>query len=829
MPDRPDVLIAEQFRIHRDPARVFEHRTRLVDSIVEAAVDSSLTKQLNKNFVVAAVGGYGRGELFPYSDVDLLLLFENESDFADIKSPLSEFLRILWDSGLRVSHSVRSLAECCRLNEQNVELHISLLDLRFLCGQQDLFRNLQHRLPEFYQRYAEAITRRMGQLVRNRHSKFNDTVYHLEPSIKECPGGIRDIHLLRWLSQLTPRNEAIRDSFSELESAKKFLFTLRCFLHFQGRRDHNLLTFELQDEVAKVLPEQPIDPAEWMRTYFKYARRIYQASLRALEQTEAQDSSLLVQFRDWRTRLSTPEFTVSRDRVFLRNPASTVQQAGSVLELFTFVARHGIPLSWDAQRRLRTNRNTIEQSLRDHPPTWSGWHELLSQPNAALALTAMQETGFLVAAIPEWQSIDSLVVRDFYHRYTVDEHTLVAMGVVDGLAAEKANSPRRIRQLLQEDDDPAVLRLALLLHDLGKGTKPGDHVQGSLDAASQIMTRLGVPDDTQQTVLFLVEHHLDLSLIMNGRDLDDPATARYLTSRVDAQDRLRRLAILTYADISAVNPTAMTPWRLEQLWRVYAMGSEQLTRELATDRIQHALASVSGASVSPELAQFLEGFPTRYLRTHTLEEIEHHFALEQRSHREGVAVELTRRADAYLVAVVAQDRAGLFSLVCGALASFGMNIVKAEAFGNSLGSALELMRFTDPMRTLELNPGEIDRLQHTIEQTVKGNIPVADLLKRRRALSRPSRGARILPAVNFNKEASDFSTLIDFVGEDRPGLLYDLTSALNNAGCNIEVVMIDTEAHKAIDVFYVTHNGQKLDEPLQERLRSDLIRAAVPS
>jgi [protein-PII] uridylyltransferase len=440
----------------------------------------------------------------------------------------------------------------------------------------------------------------------------------------------------------------------------------------------------------------------------------------------------------------------------------------------------------------------------------------------------MQEAGVLSAATPEWHSIDSLVVRDFYHRYTVDEHTLVAIDFIDGLLSTNDAALSRFRDLLSEEEEPAVLRFALLLHDIGKGTHPGDHVRGSLDTAGSVMRRLAVPETTREKIHLLIEHHLILSLLMNGRDLDDPATARFLTSKIGTQEDLRRLTLLTYADISAVNPTAMSPWRLEQLWRVYSTGKQQLTRELSENRI-HATAHVlEDAPVSPELSEFLEGLPTRYLRTHTLPQIEHHLVLDQKRKRAGVAIEITPDSGAYLMTILATDQPGLFAGICGALASFGMNIVKAEAASNASGCVLDFIRFTDPMRTLELNPSELNRLQWTVECVIKGSLIVSDLLKRRRAAPRPSSVARILPVVRFTNEASDLATLIDFTAEDRPGLLYDLASAISTAGCNIELVMIDTEAHKALDVFYVTQNGQKLDDSTQARLSDELTCVAMP-
>ncbi len=825
-PDRPVDIpeIRTDFEIYRDPFRLFHQRTHFVDETVKKAVDSYLLPKLAGPFAVVAVGGYGRRELFPYSDIDLLIVFESETLLAEAKEPLSEFCRVVWDAKLHLSHSVRTVAECCRLQEGNTELHVSLLDLRFLCGSEQIFGDLSEGLSAFYRRSGDALMLRLAELARSRHTKYNGTAYHLEPNIKECPGGIRDIHLIHWLSKLSPRNDAVLQSVFELEEAKTFLYALRCFLHFRAGRDNNLLTFELQDEGSAFLPEHAADPSQWMRIYYGHARRIFQHSLHALESIETQQPSLLGQFRSWRSRLSTPEFTISRDRIFLRNPSGTLASAESVLGIFSFVARHNIALSWDAQRRIRAHAGEIARLFRTKPPDWPVWRELYSQPHAALALHQMQETGVLAAAIPEWEHIDSLVVRDFYHRYTVDEHTFVAVGIIDCLLAEKAEPASRFQRLLLEDDDPAVLRLALLLHDFGKGTRPGDHVQGSLETGRIIMGRLGVPPEKQQTIRFLIENHLHLSLIMNGRDIEDPATARFLTSCVGTQERLRKLTLLTYADISAVNPTAMTPWRLEQLWRVYLMGLEQLTRELITDRIHSADQSLLDAA--PVLSQFLEGFPTRYLRTHTPEQVEHHFDLFRKAQKDGVAVEIESNVDAHLLTVIASDVPGLFAALCGALASFGMNIVKAEAFSNNGGRALDTFRFADPMHTLSLNPDEANRLAWTVECVVRGSIDVSDLLKRRRALPRPSRGARIAPVVRFNNDASDTATLIDFSGEDRPGLLHQLASTLSKARCNINLVMIDTEAHKAVDVFYVTSDGHKLNETAQVRLEAELIQAA---
>jgi [protein-PII] uridylyltransferase len=445
-----------------------------------------------------------------------------------------------------------------------------------------------------------------------------------------------------------------------------------------------------------------------------------------------------------------------------------------------------------------------------------------------MALRQMQETGLLTAAIPHWNSVECLVVRDFYHRYTVDEHSIVAVEVIDELSL-KEDASGRFHNLLLEEEDLATLRLALVLHDIGKGTMPGEHVKGSMKSAVDVYERLSVPQANREVIDFLILHHLDLSSVMTGRDLDDPATGRFLSSQIPTQEDLRRLALLTYADISAVNPTAMTPWRLEQLWRVYSTGLEQLTRELITNRIDGAnQAAEFAAGASPEIAKFLQGFPTRYLRTHTPAQVKRHFELDQKRQHDGVAVSITQDSGAFLLTVLASDQTGLFAKLCGALASRGMNILKAEASSNSHGCILDLIRFSDPMHNLELNPDEVRRLEWTVECVLRGSLNVADLIKQRRRQPRPSSGSKIMPSVHFNNDASDECTLIDFVGEDRPGLLYDLTSVISKAGCNIELVLVDTEAHKAIDVFYITQAGQKLDELLSDKLAEEMKQVAMP-
>ena len=791
--------IRNDFLASGDAARALAERTAWVDRLVLQTACERLLTEAPGGVAVLAVGGYGRRQLFPHSDVDLLLLFQDERLMESSRAAISQLIQDLWDAGLRVSHSVRTPQECAEVHERNIELNVSLLDQRYLGGDRRLYAELAERLPRFLRSQRETLTRNLARLTRERHENFHHTYYHLEPNVKDAPGGLRDLQLLCWL-------ERIRHGAAELPEdlvrAEQFLWRLRCLLHCRAGRDNNSLTFDAQESAAEFWGSD--DPAAWMRDYFRHARAVYTGASRALEAVEGQNSNLLAQFRDWRTRLSNAEFSVSRDRVHLREPHRLETDPDAALRLFQFVARHGLRLSADT-----------EQRVTRYPPREAAWPqlaELLSLPHAPLALRTMHETGVLRVLFPEMEFIECLVIRDFYHRYTVDEHTLVAIQNVCALRQTDDPAKKGYADLLSEIGSPAEIVFALLFHDAGKGVNGQGPVDASVELVEGAMARIRMPQAARATVRFLIAQHLVLSAAMTSRDLSDPATAQDLAHRIETVERLKALTLVTHADISAVNPTAMTPWRAEQLWRLYLLVYNELTRELDAERIGQPPAAET------ERGAFLAGFPTRYLRTHSEEEMEEDLALEEKSRRRGVAVELKKLDSAYRLTLVASDRPFLFASVAGTLSAFGLNILKAEAFGNRRGAVLDTFTFADPGRTLELNPSEVDRLRTTLERVVLGKADVKQLLQNRPKPSPPSKRARIEATVAVDGEASQTATLIHVVAEDRPGLLYELAAAISSQAGNIEVVLIDTQAHKAVDVFYVTKGGSKLGPGDQEQI-----------
>jgi [protein-PII] uridylyltransferase len=431
----------------------------------------------------------------------------------------------------------------------------------------------------------------------------------------------------------------------------------------------------------------------------------------------------------------------------------------------------------------------------------------------------------LEAIFPELRDMEALVIRDFYHRYTVDEHTLVAITAVLNLRTMKADP---FAELAAETQDLDLLALALLFHDVGKGTPEESHVEVSVRIAEPALRRVGISERAWDIVKFLIAAHLELSAAMSGRDLSDHAIVREIAAKVGTVERLRLLTLLTWADISAVNPIAMTPWRRQLLWKLYMLLNGELTRELST---RMAPPETQG---SPEMRAFLEGLPPRYLRIHSPAEMQEHLRLDAEARGKdgetpgkGVAVSLVR-SEVWTLNVVATDRPFLFASAAAAISSFGFNILRAEAFSNARGQVIDTFAFADEQRTLDLNPGEVPGVVKTVIKAVRGEISMEHLLQRR---PRVKPDARVLAGarVAFNNNASPTSTLIELLTQDRPGLLCDIATVISNSGGNIEVVLVDTEAKKAIDVFYVTRGGAKLTDAEAGGLVEALRKVAMPA
>ncbi len=830
-----------------DGLAVVAKRTLAVDEIVKGRFEQAFEGSAS-GVAAAAVGGYGRRQLFPYSDVDLLLLVKGNGKATQNKERIARLLTELWDSQLRVSQSVRTPSDCINLTPDNTELHVSLLDTRFLCGDEDFFREFAAtKLPKFYLREQKALVRELVDSARKRWRAFGNTIYHLEPNVKEGPGGLRDFQLACWLTQLenlSPSKIPSSQEFLPLDhdrradEAIRFLFALRCYLHYFNGRDKNHLTFDLQETVAhegsgKAFAETQ-SVSDWMREFFRNIRVIDRLAARTVDEQAVSQNSLFQIFRGRKSKISNRHFTVSNGKIFWRGAQQLEALPELGLEIFAFMARHGLPLAAKTERRIEAQLPAVRKYLDSHRSHWPTVRELLLAPHAYAALRAMRETGVLFELLPAFKLVDCLVIRDFYHRYTVDEHILVTIRVLKNLKTNGDRRDSRFARLLEEIDRPELVYFALLFHDLGKGIEGRNHSEVGVELAEEAMARIGLTDRSdRETIFYLIREHLAMSAVMTKRDINETETLEEFKDQVGTIERLKMLTVLTFADTSSVNPRAMSTWRKDLLWQLYLGTHHIFTRDLEDKRIEPdreelLLGLANDPGEGQELRAFLKGFPYRYLRTHTPEQIYAHYALSRELTPQGAIIDIQNVHGHYKIVVMAWDRPFLFASLCGALSGFGLNIEKAEAFANDGGVVLDTFRVSvsENIGGSDLQEGELAQLKKNLRRVADGRADAEELLQQRRTLG-GRRRVFIEPQVSYDNETSARATIFNVTAADRTGLLFDLAGRFSQHECDIDVVLIDTRGHRARDVFYVRGPGGKLTESNCEVLREELQAACL--
>jgi [protein-PII] uridylyltransferase len=820
------VAAARQGRAGRD---VQARYTTQIDGIVQQLAEHA-REHTGAALVVCALGGYGRRSLSLHSDIDLLLLFEEAITPAEERF-INAILQPLWDLGLTIGHHVRELDEFDEPDTGNPEFLIALLDARLIAGDERLFQRLAQWTHATIETSGRVILESLLQLVDERYNSFNGTLYQLEPDIKNAPGGLRDITAARHIRLLQP---AAFDAESEraarqLLDAEDFLLRVRSVLHVETGRDVNMLNHDLQEKVADVFGtagrqvQQRVEAL--MGQYFLHARaasRALERARRAVRPAPARTS----------TRHVGRHFEITAEGVRFLDLTRAAARPSLWLELFRLALSNGCAVSEQAL-------NCIEQNVERFSPddflaTEADRQLVLSmlypRPGLYARLSEMHDCGLLNRVFPEFARVHCRVIRDFHHKYTVDEHSLLAIRNVESLWNPATSSHQRFGSILQEVHAPELLTLALLFHDVGKW-RDAEHVQESVRLSQTALDRLELPPQSRQTVEFLIRNHLQMSRVAFRRDLDDPHVIKHYGDLVGSEERLKMLTLLTFADVGAVSAETLTPWKEELLWRLYVHAYNRLTLGYADELLQKDPAGLAVVVAGrpddiseEELSRFLKGLPRRYLTLFGLTSIYRHVRLARGIHRDEVHVLLERHDEVWELSLVTLDKPYLFSNISGVLAYFGMDIHRGQAMTTPDGLVLDVFQFSDEEGFLRQNAGATAEITRMLEAVVAGTVDVPTLLrgKERSLLYKPRRQGA--PVVRFDNEHSRKFTVIELVADDAPGLLHRVSRVISGRGCDLDLVLIATEGKKAVDVLHITKQGKKLTESEQVSLREELER-----
>ena len=770
---------------------------------------------------IIALGGYGRRHLCLHSDIDLLLLFGSGIGPAEERF-VNSFLNPLWDLGVVVGHQVRDIGDLQELETDNPEFLLALLDARPVAGARSVFERFT---TLFHQAGTHAfILRSLLALIDERHANFNATLYQLEPDVKEAPGALRDLTATRTIALLTDPLLLRRGpaDAARFDDAEDFLLRVRSTLHLECGRNQNILSHELQERTAEILGYPGSEPRQrverLMSDYFRHARIVS----RSLE---------------WARRTAPvpvgPNLGLTRDGVRFIDPMQAARNPSSWLGAFQAALDAETEVSEEALSCIQqhVDRYRADDFFADADDRAALLRFLKPQPGLYARLSQMHDCGLLGRVFPEFQAISWRVVRDFYHKYTVDEHTLLTIRNLERLITTEDTDRMRFRSILLDLLEPELLVAALLFHDVGKW-RDDDHAIESVRMADHVLERLQVTGERRETVLFLIRHHLRMSLAAFRRDTEDPDIVKQFASLVGTEERLKLLCLMTLVDIEAVSPGTLTPWKAELLWRLYVDTYNHLTQRYGDELIERNQAGLTELQANRphdmqagEITRFLEGLPQRYLHVFPRDTIYRHIRLARDIKPDEVHLSLEQNASVWSLAVATLDKPFLFSNICGVLSSFGMDILRGHAFTNPNGLVLDAFEFTDDERFLALNRDGQEQMMRVMQDVVSGRADVTKRLRgREKGVLQPRSTQRFSPVVHADNKASGRYTILDIVTGNALGLLYRISRVISQHGCDVDLVLIAAEGEKAIDVFHITKAGAKLTEAEQTALTSDLQR-----
>ena len=800
---------------------------------------------------IISVGGYGRREMAPFSDVDLLFLTPYKM------TPWSEnvietVLYLLWDLKLKVGHSSRSIKDCLRLGSEDYTIRTAMLEHRFVCGDINLASQLNDKLwKNLFSGTAKDFISAKLKERENRHEKHGQR-YMVEPNVKEGKGGLRDLQSLYWIakyvyqtqniSDLVDLNVFRSDEYLQFEQAEEFLWAVRCQMHHLADRAIEQLSFDLQVEVASAMGYHDSRDQRaveiFMQDYFRHATRVGDLTrifLTSLEAVHAKDEPLLERIFKRKPKIDN-NYIVIHNRLAIKSEKEFLTNPINLLKLFSEALRTGLLIHPNAMRLVSANLAMVNNEFRASTEAQQIFLELLlKHGNPERALRRMNELGFLAKFIPEFEPIVAMMQFNMYHSYTVDEHTIQCLKTLAQI--EKGELVEELpiaSSILKDGVNRKVIYIALLLHDIGKG-RSDDHSILGAKIAKQVSPRLGLNKQETETVEWLVRYHLLMSDMAQKRDISDPRTVRDFAKAVQSVKRLNLLTVLTVCDVRSVGPDTWNNWKATLIRQLYAetkaileQGAEALNRENrmteAKKALREKLSEWDNKDIKIETGRhyppYWQGF-----------QVDAQFAFAKLLRNLGadeIKIELTPDTDrdATRICFALSDHPGIFSRLAGALALVGANVVDARSYTSKDGFATAAFWIQDGDGS-PYNQARFSRLRRMIEKTLSGEVITREAIKERDKFKKREKAFKVPTSITFDNEGSEIYTIIEVDTRDRPGLLFDLTRTLANMNVYIASAVIATYGEQVVDSFYVKDMfGLKFhSESKQKKLEQNLRQA----
>ncbi|MEM9716252.1 MAG: [protein-PII] uridylyltransferase [Pseudomonadota bacterium] len=833
-----------------------DHATRSAFNIAGQLVG----KDLSSEIAVIAVGGCGRGEMAPFSDVDLLFLISDTADPA-CNDVVEKTLYLLWDMKMKVGHATRTVSETLKLSEADVTIRTSVLENRFVHGNASLHQEMNDRLwSQLFSKTASDFVEQKLAERDDRHERNGAARYVLEPNVKEGKGGLRDLQALFWITKYVSGAHSLDDMVHEgyftndeksaFEEAETFLWTVRCHLHLNAGRALEKLSFDQQVEIADRLGYQATEARaaveRFMQDFFRHTTTVGDLTrilLTKLEATHVKAKPTIQdRFRSFfavRSKDVAPSgYRIEDGRLNISDPDAFLGDPVNIMRLFEEALKSKVLLHPDAMRIVSANLDLITEDLRANPEAQDIFlRTMLDYGNPERAMRRMNELGVLGKFIPEFERIIAMMQFNYYHHYTVDEHTIQCLKQLARIEnGERSKRFPIVSDILKRGVNRRVLYVALLLHDIGKGLPQPHEIVGA-EMAAEIAPRLGLDQSETDLVVWLVRHHLDMSDTAQKRDLSDPKTITDFAKFVQSVQRLNLLTALTVCDILGVGPGTLTAWKTELLRELYNNTRNALRDSghdnLIIERVAEKQAEFSLALENAGIEAPTEGadrfYPAFWIGLDTASQVEFSRLLQS---VEPDSIEMSLDADegrdATRICFVLQDHPGIFSRLAGAIALAGMNVIDARTYTTTDGYATSVFWVQNNQGSAITERAPLDRLKSTIMKTLLGEVVAKTAIVSKDKIKKRERDIRMPTEITFDNDGSDLFTIIEVDARDRPGLLYDLTRMLADANIQIATATIATYGAQAVDTFYVKDIfGLKIRSPQKQATIAAKLKSAI--